>query len=290
MGNRSTIFVTGGHLLISQESVVSNVTSSARVELAQWHTVASARDLLLNLLKAELTAHYKTPMLGMVWFLLNPLMLATVLVTVFQRFIHLPIRGYAIFVLVALLPWTFFQMGVQNAAVAVTRSQALVKRVRIPRVLLTLSTVLASLVHFLVSLLLLLIVLAVMGKLPAVKGLVALPLLALLELLVVAGLGMAASAANVIYRDVEHFVATALRFGFWITPIFYPMSYVPLRWRGLYGLNPMALLMENYRAAILRSELPPLADVAQLTATAIAFVAAGMAVFVRLEPKMDDYV
>jgi ABC-type polysaccharide/polyol phosphate export permease len=247
-------------------------------------------DLLLNLVKAELGARYKTPVFGLLWFLLSPLVMAAVLMTVFQSLIRLPIERYPVFLLAALLPWTFLQMGLSNATTSLTRSQALIKRVRIPRLLVPLSAVLASLVHLLASLAIFLVILLAIGRVPGPGPLLVLPVLVVIELLLVAGLGIAAAGLNVLYRDVEHLVAMVLRFGFWLTPIFYPIDYVPEEWRGVARLNPMAGLLESYRAVLLHDELPGAGELAYLALVAIALLAAGVLVFRRLDPSLDDHV
>lgn len=266
------------------------VTAPPQIHMAQTLHVASARDLLINLVHAELTARYKTAVFGLLWFLLNPVVLAAVLVTVFQSLIRLPIERYPIFLLVALLPWTFFQTGVGNATVALTRAQALVKRVRIPRMLVPLSTILASLVHLLISLALLLAVLAVMGRLSFGPALLFLPVLVVLELACVVGIGLAVASVNVLFRDVEHVVAMLLRFGFWLTPIFYPLDYVPERWRPLMLVNPMVGLLEGFRAVIVQGTTPPAAPLLVSAAISAACLIGGVVIFRRLDPHLDDYV
>ncbi|MGE3517500.1 MAG: ABC transporter permease [Vicinamibacterales bacterium] len=267
-----------------------NVVPALEVEFAQQLNLANARDLLLNLVKAELTARYKTPVLGMLWFLLSPLVMTAILITVFQSVIRLPIERYPVFLVAALLPWTFFQVGVSNATVAVTRSQALVKRVRIPRLLLPLSAVIASLVHFVISLAIMLLVLLAMGQRPPSLALLALPLLIVIQLFIVCGIGMATAALNVVYRDVEHIVAMVVRFSFWLTPIFYSLDHVPERWRGFFSLNPVTPLLEGYRAVLVHGQVPDAGVLVRVAAMGVALLVLGAIVFTRIDPQLDDYV
>jgi ABC-type polysaccharide/polyol phosphate export permease len=119
-------------------------------------------DLLRNLVWAELTARYKTTAFGVLWFIVNPMVMMGIMVMIFGRIIHLAIANYPVFVLSALLPWTFFQMGLTNAASSLSRASGLVKRVRIPREFVPLSALMAELVHFLISLLMLFALMAFM--------------------------------------------------------------------------------------------------------------------------------
>src|ERR1700688_353326 len=119
-------------------------------------------DLLRNLVWAELTARYKTTAFGILWFIVNPMVMMGIMVIIFGQVVHLTIENYPAFVLSALLPWTFFQMGLTNAASSLSRASGLVKRVRIPREFVPLSALMAGLVHFLISLLLLFALMAIM--------------------------------------------------------------------------------------------------------------------------------
>lgn len=250
---------------------------------------ASARDLFFNLAWAELTARYKTTTLGALWFVINPLLMTLILTIVFGHVVRLQIDRYPIFVLAALLPWTFFQTGLGNATGSLVRASALIKRVRIPRALIPLAAVAASLAHFAIAVAVLLVVMIVFGA-PLAPHLVLLPGAMLLEAVCVAGLGLAAASLNVLFRDVEHVLGAVLRAVFYLTPTFYPLSYVPERWHVVFLLNPIAGLVEIHRALILDGALPAVGVVAMtVVETAIALVG-GFVVFHRLEPDFDDHV
>lgn len=246
-------------------------------------------DLLSNLVRSELTARYKTTTLGILWFILNPILTMLILVIVFQRLIRLDIENYPIFVLSALLPWTFFQMSLSHAATAIPRAAGLVKRVRVPRAFIPLSAVLASLVHFLISLVLLLVWMAVLGA-PFTRHLLLLPVLIAVQLVFVSGAALLVSSLAVPYRDVEYALEPALRVLFYLTPTFYPLSYVPPRWLDWYLLNPMAGIVESYRQTILHGALPSPSVLLIAAATSLATLVLGIVAFRRLEPNFDDHV
>jgi ABC-type polysaccharide/polyol phosphate export permease len=252
--------------------------------------VTVARDLLLNLIRTELTARYRTATFGMLWFLLNPALTATVLMVVFQGVIQLPIERYPLFLLAGLLPWTFFQMGLANAVGTLARTPALVKRVRLPRALLPTAAVLASLVHFVLSLALIVLVLLLVGQAPGPLALLALILVTVIQVIFLIGFSLAAASLNVVYRDVEHIVGIGLRLAFWVTPIFYPLEYIPERWRGLALLNPMTGLLDSYRTILLQGTWPAWSSLGTASAAALGAVVVGVLVFRRVDPSMDDYV
>ena len=238
---------------------------------------------------AELNARYKTATLGVLWFVLNPLVLMLILVVVFGRFIKLGIENYPVFVLAALLPWTYFQMGVTNAGTSIPRASGLVKRVRIPRAFIPLSAVVASLVHFLISLTLLVVLMIALGV-PLTRYLLFIPPVIVLQTALIAGVGLLLASLNVFYRDIEHALAPSLIGLFYATPIFYPLSYVPAPWRSWYILNPMVGIIETYRCTLIGATAPPADVLVSAALTSLALLAIGTVVFHRGEPYFDDYV
>jgi ABC-type polysaccharide/polyol phosphate export permease len=267
-----------------------NVALDARVGHVPQRDLIGSRDLLVNLVWSELTARYKTTSFGLLWFLLNTALMTGVLLVVFQGLVRIDVDRYPVFLLAALLPWTFFQMGLTNATGSLTRSVALIKRVRIPRMLIVLAAVVATLVHFAAGLVLMLGVLIVVGQAPGLGSVVLLlPIMAIQTVLVI-GLGLALASLNVLYRDVDHLVAAAVRLGFWATPVFYPLSYVPTSWQALAALNPMANLIESYRAVLLERTSPSLGGLSEAALVSAVVLVIGVAVFTSLDAHFDDYV
>jgi homopolymeric O-antigen transport system permease protein len=246
-------------------------------------------DLLLNLVRAELSARYKTTAFGIVWFIANPMVLMGILVLIFSRVVHLGIPNYPAFVLSALLPWTFFQMGLNNAAGSLTRAAGLVKRVRIPREFVPLSALMAELVHFLISLILLFVVMWFL-RARISPWIVFLPLVMVIQLVFMTGAGLLMASLNVLYRDVEHMLSPALQALFYFTPTFYPLSYVPQGWLRWYLLNPMAGIIELYRNVLLAGWPPSILVAKMATVTSLVVLTIGILVFRRLDPLFDDYM
>jgi ABC-type polysaccharide/polyol phosphate export permease len=269
---------------------MSALMSGPTVSFAPQRNMLAVRDLLLNLVRTELTARYKNATFGLLWFILNPALMTGVLMVVFKGFIRIPIADYHLFLLAGVLPWTYFQMGLGNAATSLTRAPAMIKRVRVPRVLVPLATILASLVHFLFALAVVLAVLLALGRAPGPGPLLTLPLIIAIETLCLVGLGLVAASLNVRYRDVEHVVTMGLRFGFWLTPIFYPLEYVPARFRGIASLNPLTGLLESYRAVLVENTLPGAGALGSAAMVAVVLIGVGVAVFTRLDPHLDDHV
>ncbi len=246
-------------------------------------------DLLRNLVWAELTARYKTTTLGILWFVLNPLLMMAILIAVFGRVIQLNIQNYPVFVLSALLPWTFCQMAITTSTNSLTRASGLVKRVRIPREFVPLSALMAGLVHFLISLLLLFAVMA-LSRVRFTPYMLFLPAAIFLQLIFLTGACLLTSSLNVFYRDIEHVLSPAMQALFYLTPSIYPLSFVPHQWLHWYLLNPMAGIIELYRDTLVLGHLPSLQVVEMATLSSVATLVAGLVIFKRLEPHFDDYI
>ena len=261
-----------------------------RIGRIPQRSLIGARDLLVNLVWSELTARYKNTSFGLLWFLLNTALMTGVLLVVFQGLVRIDIDRYPLFLLAALLPWTFFQMGLTNATSSLTRSVALIKRVRVPRMLIVIAAVLASLVHFVTAVVLMLGVLVVLGQAPGLGAVLLLLPIMVVQTVCVVGLGLATASLNVLYRDVDYLVAAAVRIGFWATPIFYPSSYVPPSWKSLTALNPMTNLIESYRAVILERSSPSLVAMGEAAVVSGVLLAIGVAIFTWLDGHFDDYV
>jgi lipopolysaccharide transport system permease protein len=247
------------------------------------------RDLLLNLVRTELTVRYRSTVLGTLWFLLNPLLMTIILTVVFRHFVRLDVSNYTVFVLAGLLPWTLFQEGLNAASGAVTRSAALVKRSRVPRVLLVLATIGANTMHFLVSLVVLFGLMAIERVAPT-RELVLLPAAIFVQLSCLTGLGLAAAGLNVLYRDVEYVLGLALRLGFYLVPVFYPVEFVPEAWRRVYLLNPMAGLIAIYRHMLIGGSPLPAHTWLGADVTSFVLLCTGGWIFWRLEPAFDDHI
>jgi lipopolysaccharide transport system permease protein len=252
-------------------------------------SLAGRRDLFRNLVWAELTARYKTTALGVIWFVLNPVLSMIIMVLVFRVFMRVNVPHYPVFVLSALLPWTFFQMALTNASGSIPRSSGMVKKVLIPRAMIPLSAIVASWIHFLISLTVLFILMAAMSV-PFTAYILCLPAVMLLQLVFITGAGLLAASLNVFYRDIEYLLEPSMRAMFYLTPSLYPLSWVPKRFLNLYLLNPMAGIIEIYRETLVLGSFPSFALLAITSLVSLVIFVFGMIMFVRSEQYFDDYI
>lgn len=218
------------------------------------------RWLLYNLTKSNLKVRYRNSLLGVLWSLLNPLLMMLVFSLIFGKFMpREDIRDFAIFFLVGLLPWQFFTGGLMSSTVSSTDNSNMIKKIYFPRVLLPASAMLTALVNFSLSLIVLVIFLYIAGIGLTVYALWV-PLILITQMILILGLGMFLSALNVFYRDVLMILDVLLLAMFFLTPIIYPLEWmgneqtllgftfepaVVMRW-----LNPMASLIDGYRTVL----------------------------------------
>jgi lipopolysaccharide transport system permease protein len=209
------------------------------------------RELLLNLVVRNLKIRYKNSALGFLWTLLNPLFL----ILIYYFFIRLMrFQMNLTELLSGVIPWHFLAMTLGDSVETISGNSTLITKTRFPRIILPLSTVLANLINYLLSLVVLILCL------PLLKGGFSFSLLWLFPLLplnciFVLGLSLFLSACNVYFKDTGHILSVVMMAWFFVTPIIYPLTQIPLRFRGIAFLNPMASLISLYRLAFLQTPL-----------------------------------
>ena len=257
------------------------------------------RALIGTLVLRELRARYRGSVLGFLWSFLNPLLLMLVYVLVFSVYLRVPMEGYAVFLFSGLLPWLWFSSSLGHAAGVIVGSGALVKRILFPAEVLPLVSVLSNLINMLLSLPLLFVFLLAFGIRPG-PVLAFLPLLLLLQLVLTAGLALALAALNVYLRDVEQILSNGLVLLFFLSPILYPVSTVPVRLpvgdsfvlplRPLYFLNPVAGLVQSYQNIFFFGSQPHWIHLGMVTVAAAIALWGGWHVFDRLRDSLAEEV
>lgn len=259
----------------------------------RWATIRESwdyRGLLWMLMARDLTLRYRQTFLGVAWVALRPLLGTAVLTVVFGRMVRVPSDGapYAPFVLCALLPWTFFSSGVSACGTSVLGAAGLISKVRFPRLVIPLAAVGGMFVDFIVTVAMLFALLPFYGIWPS-ASLLFLPAMILPLVLLTFGAGAFLSALSVRYRDVGGLAAFGLQIGMYLTPVVYPMSLVPDRWRFALHLNPMAAIVEGFRSAFLGRPIDCAGFLISLGFSA-AVCAVGLVYFLRVEKDFADVI
>lgn len=217
-----------------------------------WRDLVVYRELLYFLAWRDILVRYKQTVIGIAWSVLRPLLTMIVFTVVFGKIAKLPSDGvpYPILVYAAMLPWQFFASAMQESSNSLINNAHLLTKVYFPRLVLPLSTVVVSLVDFLISIAILFALMIWYQFWPDWK-IITLPLFLFLALLAALGAGLWLSALNVKYRDFRHVVPFLIQFGLYISPVGFSSSVVPDRWRLLFSANPMVGVIDGFRWAIL---------------------------------------
>lgn len=249
------------------------------------------RELLYFLIWRDVKVRYKQTAIGAAWAVLQPFLTMVIFGLVFKKFANVPSDGlpYAVFAYTALLPWSLFSGAVNRSSTSIVGQASIISKVYFPRVIVPLSATLSGLVDFAVAFLLLIGMMIWYGVFPG-WGLLALPLFLLLAVTTALAVGLWLSALNVQYRDVTHAVPFLIQTWLFASPIAYPISVVPERWRLLYSLNPLAGVVEGFRWALLGKESPNFGVIAISALVVIALLLSGLIYFQRMERSFADVV
>jgi lipopolysaccharide transport system permease protein len=249
------------------------------------------RDLIYFLAWRDVKVRYKQTALGVAWAILQPLAAMAVFAIFLGGLVHVPSDGlpYPLFAYVGLLPWTYFANAATGASSSLVANTSLVSKVYFPRLAIPIAAVLAGLVDFGIGFVLTFGLLLIYGVSPS-AGLLSLPLFVGLLLLTALAVGVWLSALDVQYRDVRYAIPFLIQVWLFATPVVYPTSVVPSQYRALYGLNPMAGIVEGFRWALVgHTEFPaPLLAVSVLV-TAALFLS-GLFYFRRMERIFADVI
>jgi lipopolysaccharide transport system permease protein len=249
------------------------------------------RELLLFLTWRDMKVRYKQTALGIAWAVIQPLFTMIVFSLFFGRLAQMPSDGvpYPIFAYAALVPWTFFANGLAQSADSLVGSANLIRKVYFPRLVIPLATVTSGIVDFAIAFSVLLGMMLYYGIVPTANVLW-LPLLLALAVITALGVGLWLSALNVKFRDVRYVVPFLVQFWLFATPIAYSSSLLSEPWRTLYGVNPMAGVVEGFRWALLRTDTAPGPMILVSFLTALVILVGGAFYFRRMEETFADIV
>ncbi len=259
--------------------------------IASLRELWGGRGLLRAIAGREFRVRYTQSILGVAWALAHPLVLMGVFTVVFGKIVHVGSEGqpYPLFSYAGLLPWTFLATGTTLAMRSLVAHVDLVTKVYFPRELLPLASLAASLVDFLIALGVFLLVFLAYGRVPGASWLWLAPLIMVQAVLAV-GIALFTAALNVRFRDVKHVMPLMLQAWLYMSPVIYPMASVPDRLRGVFALNPMAGLVDGYRAVLLHGHAPDAALLLTSAAVSLLTLILGWAYFHRVEAYFADVI
>lgn len=245
------------------------------------------RELLKTNIKKEIRGKYKGSWLGIIWTFLNPLLMLAVYAFVFPYILRVDVDNYTIFMIVALIPWNFFTTAIQSGTGCVVANGNILKKVYFPREIIPLSITTSQLVNFLITCIIVFIFILFSGV-GFSWHLIILPLLILIQYIITLAFTFVLSALTVFVRDIDHFVSVILTLGFYATPIVYQASMLPHKFQWILKFNPMAQLVEAYRAILYYHQMPDWFMIGIWGVVSIFLLILGYAIFKKLEKSFVE--
>jgi lipopolysaccharide transport system permease protein len=249
------------------------------------------RELLVSWVVRNVKVRYKQSVLGIAWAVLQPLSSTLLFSVVFSRFVRVDTGGiaYPIFYYSAMLPWTFFSSSISMGVPVLVNNMSLVTKIYFPREILPIAAVAAGLVDFAVASIVF-IGMMVFYQVPVGWNiLLAVPILAI-QILLTLGVVLAASALMVFYRDIRFIIPLGLQLWLYATPIIYPLSLVPPRFRSIYMLNPMAGVIDAYRTIVLSAQPPEARHLLLACGVSLLLFLGSYRYFKSVEPEFADII
>jgi lipopolysaccharide transport system permease protein len=238
-----------------KQSEFDLVIEPGKAERQYWADLWKYRELFYFLAWKDLLVRYKQTIIGITWSVLRPLLAMLAFVLIFNKVAKLDSGKvpYPIMVFVALLPWQLFSNALSESSQSLITNSNLISKVYFPRMIVTASTIVVSLIDFLLSLTVLFLIMLGYGYMPSYR-IIFVPFFIILTLLISLGAGLWLSALNVKYRDFRFVVPFIVQFGLYISPVGFSTDVVPRKWLFLYSLNPIVGVIDGFRWCFLRGE------------------------------------
>jgi lipopolysaccharide transport system permease protein len=287
----STTNAASPPLLEKSESGVTLIVPKRNWRRLLWQELWEHRELLYFLTWRDLKVRYKQTMLGVAWAIIQPLVTMLIFTLFFGRLAKIPSDNfpYPVFSFVALVPWSFFANSLTKTSISVVENAQLIRKIYFPRLLIPLATLLSGLVDFTLAFIVLIGMMLAYGIVPT-AAVFLLPLFLLLAFITALGAGLWLSAMNAQFRDVNFIVPFMVQLWLFMTPVVYPSSMLPRPWQIIYGINPMAGVVEGFRWALLGSAATPASMYIVSTTVAVILLISGFYYFHKIERSFADLV
>ena len=278
------------------DTLTSNVSLLRITPPSRWWRLPTRelwayRELLYFFVWRDIKIRYKQTAIGAAWAVLQPFLTMLIFTLFFGRLAHIPSEGlpYPVFSYSGLLPWMYFASALQSGTNVIVENQRLITKTYFPRLVLPLSSVVAGLVDFGISFLLFLAIL-VYYRMHPTWTMLFLPAFLLLAVLTALGVALWLSALNALYRDVRYVLPFVIQFWLFASPVVYPASLMPAKWRWVYGLNPMTGVIEGFRWSLAGRNAPPVHLLLVSGSVVLLVLISGFGYFQKMETTVADVV
>jgi len=267
------------------------VDADRRLAIAGLRELWQRRELVLFLTWRDIKVRYQQTAIGFLWAILQPALTMVIFSIVFGRFARIPSEGvpYPVFALAGIVPWIFLSTAVTHCSNSLITSSHLLSKIYLPRLSLPLASVLSTAVDFCLAFGLMLVIMLYRGVYPGPQ-VVLIPVFFFFAFCTALGVGLWLAAFNVKFRDVRYAVPFLIQLWMFATPIAYPSSLVPAKWRWIYDANPMVGVVDGFRLALLNIGQPSRYEILLLMLVSSALLVTGYLYFMRVERRFADVV
>jgi len=232
------------------------IIEAGRTEKHYWADLWYYRELFYVLSWRDISVRYKQTVIGLLWAVVRPVLTMIVFTVIFSKVAKLPSEGsapYALMVFAAMLPWQFFATSVSESSNSLIGNTQLITKVYFPRIIIPVSSVITSMIDFLISFAIL-AVLMIYYRFSPTWNILLLPGFFIIAFITAIGIGLFITSLNVKYRDFRYVIPFLVQFGLYVSPVGFSSSVIPEQYRLLYSLNPMVGVIDGFRWAILGGE------------------------------------
>ncbi len=252
-----------------------------------FNEIYKYREFLKTSIKKDFRGKYKKSILGVLWSFLNPLFQLLIYALVFPFILKNDVDNYIIFLIVALMPWNFFNMTILQSAACIVSNGGIIKKVFFPREILPISTTTSNLINFLITCIIVFAALFISG-IGIGPSIVMLPLIVLIQYIFQLGLSFIFSSITVYIRDIEYLLNVFMMLMFYMCPIVYSADMIPNKFLPLFKLNPMFHIIEYYRQILYYKQMPNITNLLWLLGICIIILALGLMIFKKLEKRFAE--
>lgn len=245
------------------------------------------REFLKTSIKKEFRGKYKKSFLGVLWSFLNPLFQLLVYAIVFPFILKNGIENYTMFLIVALIPWTFFNSTVLQSAASIVTNGGIIKKVYFPREIIPISTATSNLLNFFITGIIVIVALFISG-IGIGPSILMLPLVVIIQYILQLGIAFILSSITVYIRDVEYLMNVFMMLMFYMSPIVYSADMIPDKFLPLFKLNPMFHIIKYYREILYYKQMPELSGLVMLFGICIVVLILGYLIFRKLEKRFAE--
>ena len=260
----------------------------------EFKQVISRQELLTQMTMREIKSRYKQSIMGYFWVILNPFFQILIMSFVFSTIMRIPTNAsadipYIVFLYVGLLPWTLFSASLASASGSIVGNASLVTKVYFPRTILPISTIFAKIIDFIFASTIL-IFFMIIYQVPVNLNIIWVVPIFFIQQIFTLGLSLFLSAINLVYRDIQYLLNLIISLWFYLTPIVYPTDIVPDRYKIIFKLNPMSVIINAYRESILAGGIPSLSSLLIAFIVSLLTLYLGFIYFKKLERTFSDNV